>query len=106
MPVQGALMLAKLNSTAFILDPASRRADVAAPHNIEALLKKEIPGFSMDRARLSFEELGVDSFSMLELRVAIERVTGQTIPDAIWMEFDTPATLLLGLGQTTPIALA
>jgi probable biosynthetic protein (TIGR04098 family) len=69
---------------------------------IAALLAKEIPGFSMDRAELSFAQLGVDSFAMLELRVAIEHASGQPIPDAIWVELETPARLLAHLSEALP----
>jgi probable biosynthetic protein (TIGR04098 family) len=69
------------------------------PAHAIALLEREVPGFSMDRAELTFGQLGVDSFAMLELRAAIEHATEQTIPDPIWVDLETPASLLRHLTE-------
>jgi probable biosynthetic protein (TIGR04098 family) len=66
---------------------------------IATLLEKEIPGFSMARAGESFATLGVDSFGMLELRVAIEHAIGTPISDAVWVQLDSPAQLFAHLGE-------
>ena len=72
---------------------------------IAALLEKEIPGFTMARAGESFAELGVDSFAMLELRIAIEHAIGATIPDTVWVQLGSPAQLLVHLGAgPAPVA--
>lgn len=41
---------------------------------------------------------------MLELRVAIEHATDQTIPDTIWVDLETPASLFRHLGEASPNA--
>src|SRR4029077_14032338 len=69
------------------------------PAHAIALLEREVPGFSVDRAELTFGQLGVDSFAMLELRAAIEHATEQTIPDSIWVDLVTPARLLRHLSE-------
>src|SRR5258705_2431736 len=70
-----------------------------------ALVEREVPGFSMDRAELTFGQLGVDSFAMLELRAAVEHSTDQTIPDPIWVDLETPASLLRHLSEALSTTL-
>ena len=65
-----------------------------ATSNIAALLAREIPGFSIDEAGRSFVELGLDSFALIELRIAIEYAVGAPIPDAVWIELETPAQIM------------
>jgi probable biosynthetic protein (TIGR04098 family) len=69
---------------------------------ITRLLEKEIPGFTMARAGESFATLGLDSFAMLELRIAIEHGIGTTIPDTVWVQLESPAQLLAHLGAAVP----
>jgi len=72
---------------------------------IATLLEKEIPGFTMARAGEGFAKLGVDSFAMLELRIAIEHAIGATIPDTVWVQLDSPAQLFAHLGAApAPVA--
>ncbi|HEY4186719.1 MAG TPA: Pnap_2097 family protein [Polyangia bacterium] len=64
---------------------------------IVALLRAQIPGFSLDQAGSSFADLGVDSFGMLELRATVERAIGAPVTDAAWCELSTPAQLIAHL---------
>ena len=71
---------------------------------IADLLVQEIPGFSLESSELSFEELGVDSFAMLELRAAVEHAIGAAVPDDVWVQLESPARLLSHCGETAPRA--
>lgn len=71
-----------------------------ATSTISALLEQEIRGFTTAKADQSFAELGLDSFAMLELRVAIERAVGGPIADEVWVKIATPSQLLMHMGDT------
>lgn len=61
---------------------------------IESVLQRQIPAFSAEKAGVVFAQLGVDSFGMIELRADVELATGRPLPDAVWMEIETPAQLV------------
>jgi probable biosynthetic protein (TIGR04098 family) len=65
---------------------------------IATLLEEKIPGFTTSKAGLTFAQLGVDSFGMLELRAAIEHAIGKPIADARWIDIATPSQLLVHVG--------
>jgi probable biosynthetic protein (TIGR04098 family) len=75
---------------------------------IESLLRRQIPGFSPDKAAVLFGQLGVDSFGMIELRADVELATGRALPDSVWMEIETPAQLVAWAGgqRVPPVAPA
>jgi acyl carrier protein/GNAT superfamily N-acetyltransferase len=72
---------------------------MVATTRITTLLETEIPGFTPAKAGLTFAQLGVDSFGMLELRVAIEHALGSPIADAAWIGLETPEQLLVHVGE-------
>lgn len=55
------------------------------------VLSSEIPNYSSDVADSSFAELGLDSFDLLSLRLALETRIGTAIPDPVWSRIRTPA---------------
>ena len=63
---------------------------MVATTRITTLLEKEIPGFTSAKVGLTFAQLGVDSFGMLELRVAIGHALGSPIVDTAWIGLETP----------------
>ena len=71
-----------------------------AKPTVTTLLEKQLPGFTTAKSGLTFAQLGVDSFAMLELRVAIEQVVGGPIADDIWMRINTPAQLFACVGES------
>ena len=72
---------------------------MTAASTITTLLQKELPGFTLAKAGLTFAQLGLDSFAMLELRVGIERAIGTPIADAVWTELNTPSQLIAQVGE-------
>ncbi len=51
------------------------------------VIKNAIPDLPESGLSSGFEELSIDSFDLLNIRVEIERVLGQEIPDSVWTEF-------------------
>lgn len=73
---------------------------------LEQALARELPDLAPGAAGRTFADLGVDSFAMLELRVAAERALGARIADAVWVELQTPAQLLALAPASAPTTSA
>src|SRR5262249_40970589 len=61
---------------------------------IGSLILEEHPGLSAIDFDRPFDELPIDSFSMLTLRARIEQALGRPIADAVWTTINTPADLV------------
>src|SRR6185503_3871802 len=51
------------------------------------IIKAISPQFEEHQLNLSFDECGLDSFDLLEVRVRLEKATAALIPDTQWIEF-------------------
>ena len=51
------------------------------------IIKAISPQFEEQQLNLSFDECGLDSFDLLEIRVRLEKATDALIPDAQWISF-------------------
>lgn len=60
-----------------------------AGHPVYRVLKEMYPRFKASDAALTFEEFGLDSFDLLELRVWLENKLGRDVPDDQWVRFRT-----------------
>jgi probable biosynthetic protein (TIGR04098 family) len=60
---------------------------------LSQVLVAEIIGYRQDRDGETFENLGLDSFDLVNLRAAIEVAIGSAIDDADWIQCRTPADI-------------
>lgn len=73
------------------------------PFVVEAALRPILPGYSSTDEEKSWSALGLDSFDLLSLRLAIEERVGE-ISDADWVKAGTPAALArLAAGAGRPL---
>ena len=77
-----------------------------AAASLMRLLKQEIPNFEAEDAARPFQDLEIDSFGLINLRLAIEKLLGAQISDRVWGGINSPADLLqiAGAGVTSPNA--
>jgi acyl carrier protein len=61
---------------------------------IAAALAASIDGYTPADARRSWAELGLDSFALLSLRLAVEEALGRELSDTEWLGAATPNDLL------------
>jgi probable biosynthetic protein (TIGR04098 family) len=61
---------------------------------VRRLLTAEIPALADNGFDLPFTDLGIDSFGLISLRVAVEQLAGRQIPDRLWGALVSPADLL------------
>lgn len=66
------------------------------------IFHSEIEGYRDDKADLSFEEAGIDSFDLISLRTAFENRLGHPIPDHIWITLQTPRDILRAASGMRP----
>lgn len=88
--------------------PAAQSAAADALPGLEkapllALLKSEIPDLADSNLSTPFTDLGIDSFGLITLRIAVEQLSGRQIPDRIWGALVSPADLL-ALADGAPAA--
>ena len=62
--------------------------------SIEDVLLREISGFSLRDSTVAFEDLGVDSFDLISLRISVEHFLGQQVADSIWVSCKTPGDII------------
>ncbi len=66
-----------------------------SPHlDAAALLRFHIPGVDEANYGKSLADLGIDSFSLLELRLKIEQILGGPVADPQWVALESPAAIL------------
>jgi FkbH-like protein len=75
-------------------DTHADRAGPAESAPILTVVKGVIPRVSQDDLDTSFNDLGVDSLQMINLRLAIEMDFGRRFDDRTWSAITTPADLL------------
>lgn len=63
-------------------------------NTIEQIIASEIPRYGAEKRGLTFEQIGVDSFELLSVRIAIEQYLGEMISDADWVAVTTPADII------------
>ncbi len=61
--------------------------------HILPIIKEISPQFEESQLNLSFDECGLDSFDLLDVRVRIEKTTNAVIPDTQWMAFKSLADI-------------
>ena len=74
------------------------------------IFRREMPQFDADQMNTRFGDLGIDSFGLINVRIALEQAAAQSISDADWSRVSTPGDVL-GLrahapAQPTPPATA
>jgi probable biosynthetic protein (TIGR04098 family) len=74
-------------------DGKSGAADGAGPQEVKAALQPFLPDYAPADETKGWSELGLDSFDLLSLRLAIEERAGAEISDQDWVEAATPAAL-------------
>ena len=74
------------------VDPAPSAADPASP--LMALVRSAVPTLTQDDLNTPFNDLGVDSLRMINLRMAAEARCGRRFDDRTWSAIATPADLL------------
>ena len=57
-------------------------------------IKLSVPQFKELYADIPFKNAGIDSIDLVTIRVELERLLGATIPDVVWLEFETVSQLL------------
>jgi probable biosynthetic protein (TIGR04098 family) len=72
------------------------------PEALTLALARAIPGFTRPDYGKGWEELGLDSFDLLSLRLAVEDALGGELADADWVAAATPADLLALATRRTP----
>jgi len=77
-------------------------SDVAA--SLMLLLAREIPNFKAEDVARSFQDLEIDSFGMINLRLALEKLLGAQISDRVWGAINSPADLLQIAGSSAVAA--
>lgn len=90
---------------------AKRRADktpanAVAPSNADdtqlmKLLTAEIPEFTSDDFYRDFQELDIDSFGLINLRIGLEKLRGGPISDRMWSDVERPEDLLAFFDNAT-----
>lgn len=73
--------------------PSNARASAAHPQ-LMGLLTAEIPEFGSDDFYRDFQELDIDSFGLINLRIGLEKLRGGPISDRMWSDVERPADLL------------
>lgn len=78
----------------------------AARGRIMGVLQQEIAGFTPADIARPFQDLEIDSFGLINLRIAVEKLLGMQISDRVWGQIETPGDLLnvAGAPTTTPQA--
>lgn len=61
--------------------------------HILPIIKAISPQFEESHLNLSFDECGLDSFDLLDVRVRVEKATDAMIPDTQWMAFKSLADI-------------
>jgi probable biosynthetic protein (TIGR04098 family) len=61
---------------------------------LEAALESAVKDFGPDAAARDWNELGLDSFSLLSLRLSVEEALGRELSDSEWLGARRPADLL------------
>jgi probable biosynthetic protein (TIGR04098 family) len=84
----------------------ARPAEPDEPANVRsakvfALMKREIPDFTLADMEVPFDRLGVDSMGMLIIRTEAETLAGAAIDDRRWGAIVTPGDLVDTLGVTS-----
>jgi acyl carrier protein len=71
-------------------------------HTLLLILKQEILGLSGANLNTPFDQLEVDSFTLVTLRARLEQCAGREVDDEIWISARTPADLvvMLSAGRT------
>lgn len=82
-----------LSEAASSSEAASGEAQAAGPLAVRAALRPIVPGYGPADEEKSWSELGLDSFDLLSLRLAVEERAGAEIADEDWVEAGTPAAL-------------
>ena len=59
------------------------------------LLQEEIPDFNISNSNIKFTDLSVDSFSLLTIRIGIEKIIDKELPDDLWVTIKSPADILV-----------
>lgn len=75
--------------------------------SLSQVLVAEISGYRQDRDGETFENLGLDSFDLVNLRAAIELAVGRAIEDGDWIQCRSPADIrkmLAGRARPKPEA--
>jgi virginiamycin A acetyltransferase len=74
-----------------------------AAASLMRLLKQEIPNFKAEDADRAFQDLEIDSFGLINLRLAIEKLLGAQISDRVWGAINSPADLLKIAGSSAGV---
>ena len=56
--------------------------------HIQVLIEEYFPHLTANDYSATFGEIGIDSFDLVEFRVAIQHAAQLNIPDADWVQFD------------------
>ena len=95
--------------TSQVPSPAPSQATplTATPHDITALILKQLPSLEPADLDRPLDASGIDSFDLISLRTAIEAAYNTHLPDAQWSGIETLADIaaLPTLGPTIPNAL-
>lgn len=77
----------------FISLPVRNEAGAHDPAVLQ-VIARELGEAAAARPSLSFETLGIDSFELLSMRIALEQHLGRAIPDRVWTSLETPRDIL------------
>lgn len=61
-------------------------------------MRAEVSAYTGANGGVSFSDLSLDSFDLVDLRAAIETATGHTIPDPVWVRLGSPSDVLDAVG--------
>lgn len=61
---------------------------MTANTHIQVLIEEYFPHLTANDYPTTFSEIGIDSFDLVEFRVAIQHAAQLNIPDADWIQFD------------------
>lgn len=81
------------------------------PGDLVALIARELPDFTAADLHRPFHDLDIDSFGLINLRIALEQARGAQISDQIWGRVEAPSDLLpllpaAAVGTPRPAAAA